>query len=559
MANEKTKAEQYREERKARIAETAKKNAKNMGKSNTAKRIASKVVLIVLIVAIAVTAVGYCLNYYGVPERMLKIGGVGDAQSISAAEYEFYYMSAYNDVCTMQQQYAQYGQDMGFDTSLPIEEQTGTTTNEDGEEVSWQEFIHDRALSQIQIYKALYTEAVNAGLELDEADEASIDKQIDELREQADSNGYSLNAFLKKTYGGAVNKRFLKRQLEIQVLARKYYTTRTEELADSYDQADIDAVYNADKDSYDLVSYRIYTFAPASLTQGDDEDDKTFEAREAKEKANAKTKAEAFFKAVTDEKSFLSQAAALNKDVEDYDAETETKGVQTLKSDISQSYSEELANWLFNANTKVGDKKMVTDSDSGTYYIALLTQGKHQVNTVAVRQILFMTVDQSSGEALSDDEIKEAKENADKALKTWQEGDKTEESFAAIANDLSEDTGSNTNGGLYSSVLPGQMVTEFDAWCFDSSRKPGDVEIVETDYGYHVMYFVGVNGEYYDETIRAEKASEDIETESNEITEKDEYKVGVGPRRTAYAEKKVMKKIKRLLEIYAANSQYSYY
>ena len=34
MANEKSKAEQYRDERKARIAETAKKNAKNMEKKN---------------------------------------------------------------------------------------------------------------------------------------------------------------------------------------------------------------------------------------------------------------------------------------------------------------------------------------------------------------------------------------------------------------------------------------------------------------------------------------------------------------------------------------------
>ena len=38
MANEKSKAEQYCDERKARIAEAAKKNAKNMEKKNTAKK-----------------------------------------------------------------------------------------------------------------------------------------------------------------------------------------------------------------------------------------------------------------------------------------------------------------------------------------------------------------------------------------------------------------------------------------------------------------------------------------------------------------------------------------
>ena len=35
------------------------------------------------------------------------------------------------------------------------------------------------------------------------------------------------------------------------------------------------------------------------------------------------------------------------------------------------------------------------------------------------------------------------------------------------------------------------MVTNFNDWCFDESRQPGDHGIVETEYGYHIMYFVG--------------------------------------------------------------------
>ncbi|MBR2977814.1 MAG: peptidylprolyl isomerase, partial [Oscillospiraceae bacterium] len=47
------------------------------------------------------------------------------------------------------------------------------------------------------------------------------------------------------------------------------------------------------------------------------------------------------------------------------------------------------------------------------------------------------------------------------------------------------------NGGLYENVTKGQMVRSFNDWCFDAARKPGDTGIVETEYGYHVMYFVG--------------------------------------------------------------------
>ena len=35
------------------------------------------------------------------------------------------------------------------------------------------------------------------------------------------------------------------------------------------------------------------------------------------------------------------------------------------------------------------------------------------------------------------------------------------------------------------------MVTAFEDWCYAEGRKTGDTGIVETEYGYHVMYFVG--------------------------------------------------------------------
>ena len=67
----------------------------------------------------------------------------------------------------------------------------------------------------------------------------------------------------------------------------------------------------------------------------------------------------------------------------------------------------------------------------------------------------------------------------------------TEDNFAALAGEHTTDPGSQSNGGLYEDVYPGQMVTNFNDWCFDESRQPGDHGIVETKYGYHIMYFVG--------------------------------------------------------------------
>ena len=46
------------------------------------------------------------------------------------------------------------------------------------------------------------------------------------------------------------------------------------------------------------------------------------------------------------------------------------------------------------------------------------------------------------------------------------------------------------------------MVTEFNDWCFDPSRQPGDTGVVETSYGAHVMYFVGYDIPYWQVQVR---------------------------------------------------------
>ena len=49
--------------------------------------------------------------------------------------------------------------------------------------------------------------------------------------------------------------------------------------------------------------------------------------------------------------------------------------------------------------------------------------------------------------------------------------------------------------------MPGQMVTEFNDWCFDADRKPGDTGIIETSYGVHVMYFDSFGNIYRDALV----------------------------------------------------------
>lgn len=112
-------------------------------------------------------------------------------------------------------------------------------------------------------------------------------------------------------------------------------------------------------------------------------------------------------------------------------------------------------------------------------------------NYMDVRHILLKP--QSSAEdgiTLTEEDWEACRVKAEDILKQWQENEPSEESFAELAKTTSEDPGSKDNGGLYERVFVGQMVPEFDAWCFDESRQTGDSGLVKTSYGYHLMYFV---------------------------------------------------------------------
>ncbi len=114
---------------------------------------------------------------------------------------------------------------------------------------------------------------------------------------------------------------------------------------------------------------------------------------------------------------------------------------------------------------------------------------------VDVRHILIGleggTTSEEGVTTYSEEEWAACEAEAQSILDQWLAGEKTEESFAALANEKSEDPGSNTNGGLYEQVYAGQMVPTFNDWCFEESRAYGDYGLVKTDYGYHIMFFVG--------------------------------------------------------------------
>ena len=90
----------------------------------------------------------------------------------------------------------------------------------------------------------------------------------------------------------------------------------------------------------------------------------------------------------------------------------------------------------------------------------------------------------------SEAEKKAAKDKAQAILDEFLKGEKQDSAaFAKLASTKSEDTGTKATGGLIEGIYrDSNYVQSFKDWALDN-RKPGDTGIIESEYGYHVMFY----------------------------------------------------------------------
>ena len=524
--NEKSQAELYREERKARQAKIAKKREKKSPKRIAMEQKLVKAIPIVIAAVAVVFAIGWFLNFMGVPQRMTTVMTVGDTK-INQAQYTYYYQQIYSNYASQAQQYAQYGISgipgmMDYSTVPSEQKYNGEDAEGKGDDYMWSDYLRDKTNEFLQQYITLGKEAKAANITLSEDEQKEIDETIKSIREQAASSDYSLNAYLRLYNGRGVNEKILREAMELETLSSKLIEQKSDELARNYTDEQLEAKYQKDQNTYNVLTARMFQFTTETPDYPKDATDAQKKELDEKAKKETKAKADAMLGKVTGEESFKEQALAnASKDQkDDYKKDEATLMKNTAVTQFSQ-ISDDAVKWA--ASAKKGDKK-VFETDAGCYVVYIVEAAHRDASeTVDVRHILFKVDSEAEDQAKAK---ADAKKKAEDALAEWQKGDKTEESFAALATEKTEDTGSQSTGGLYERVYKGQMVKAFENWCFDAARKAGDTGIVESDYGYHVMYFIQKNDEpLWKLKIRDALSSEDAKTYTDELLKKDENKI----------------------------------
>lgn len=435
-----------------------------------------------------------------------------DGEKYTAAEVNFFYQTEYQAVVNQLYSYGMLSY-AGLNTSTSLKEQTISSTGAmmtgatEGD--TWYNYFMDRALDQMAAVQTTLKAAADEGFTYPAGVQAQYDDSIAALESAAAASNLSVSQYLKNRYGTAMSKSVYEQQL-MRMLQYDAYCTAYEDGL-TYTDAEINDAYQADPNSYDKVAYEYVSISGAAESTQDAEGN-TVEPTE-EESAAAKEAA----KAAADE---MLAAFRAGKKLETLAAADEAYSYTNL--DAGTYASSTLTDWAFDSARKAGDSAVL---ESGTtYYVAVFhDRFREEYNTIDVRHILVSlgTGELSEGDEGYEDEQTQlkadAKAKADELLAQWQSGDATEDSFAALAMQESVD-GSKYVGGLYTEVYQGQMVQAFNDWCFDSSRKSGDTDVVETQYGAHVMYFVGEDLPRWQSQVVSDLKDKDYDTWSESLS-----------------------------------------
>lgn len=461
----------------------------------------------VAVVIIVLSVLG--VRYYTVPNgkegnlmNPASVAAVVDGNKVSLGMYNLYFSS----VVSQYEQYANYGY-YDLDTTEDYSKQY--TTDEDGNKITWLDYFEQETMNQIKLYNAFYNKAVDSGITLTEAQQQSINEQIDSFKTTASDEGVSLDDYISDVFGDYCTEETVELYMEQFYMSVNYKGKYAAE--NRPDDKEIDAYYEEHQNDYYQINFSYLAT--------------TYDTTSEETKAESEKLIQDYMSKITDRQSIIdlvptAYADYIEQDAQSYmesdssitEEEAKEQALATYEANVDgtiygtdKPFGDDINDWLFDENEPTGQVKYYINEETGYAYIILKTEQPTRIEdeTYSVRHILIMPeadesqTDSTTGETeYTDEQWAAAEEKAQSILDEFNSGDKTEYSFALLAEANSEDTASTTAGssdafgGLYEGVGLGEMVTEFEEWATDDSRKYGDTGIVKSDYGYHIMFFI---------------------------------------------------------------------
>lgn len=511
-------ASNKKQQRKAALAEgLTQKQQQEKRQAEAAKR--QKAVYTVIGVVCAVAAAGLLIwngmGSWQARSRVNKAAATVGGETYTVADLQYYYSSLRN-------MYTSYGI---LDSSID----EGAQWYNEAENQTFADFFRESALNNLHQTATLCAAAKAEGFTLSEESQKSIDDQLAQIDIICAQYGMSRKTYFSSQYG--VSEKVYLRNLTNDILASDYSQAHQDSL--TYDEAALNEYYAEHTDTLDSYDYRYFFISGAAPTTDADGNEITpTDEEKAAAMETAKQNADAAVAAVqaaeNKEAAFAAEAPKYVSEStrEAYAADPNYSLATGVMGNTLSRNNSDYAEWLMDGARNSGDVTAI-ESSSGYFVVMFLDRYLDKENAVNIRHILIMAdtadsteTDDNGNPVPTQAALDAAKAEAESLLAQWEAGDKTPESFGALAQEHSDDPGSKDKGGQYTRVPQGQMFAGFDEWIFDPARKEGDTGLVENpqsgQQGWHVIYFEGTDAYW-----------EEIATQAKQSTEQNEWLTGL--------------------------------
>lgn len=380
---------------------------------------------------------------------------------------------------------------------------------------SIKDYLLSSALEYMKSDAALADKAEAEGYTMSDEARSYLDSQIQYL-DGLDNQKEVIHSY----YGPYMTYDKLVSLLERQTLASDYQSSYLSSL--EYSASDLQNYYKENKDSLDTYTLSQFVLQARVDIAGDE---MTEEETAALEEAKAGKKAVA--EEIQRKLKAGEDPAALSEEYAD-----QLYSFQISEAEVGSSVNNAYSEWAFDSARKAGDVTLA-EYDSGTaynYYVALF-EGREldETPTDNVRHILIQPETGEGASEATDEQKAEAKAQAEELLAQWKAGEATEDSFAALAQENSADSGSASDGGLISNITPDSSYVEsFRDWAVDPTRQVGDTGLVESTYGWHIMYYAGAGEPVWKQSAQSSLTSQDYNAWMDEAEQGYEPAAGLG-------------------------------
>lgn len=412
-----------------------KKNKKQYDESNRIK-----LFLIVIIIGFIGILSYFLIKEYQEKAREEQYCKIAD-EKISTSEFQFYKNMIIEDFLNKNDDNLNHLGKDGLTLNKSYKSQKYNTS------LTWDDYFNQLTATFIQQTRAFQNEIKDIDIK------NKVYDWKEKIKQDVSAEGITIDDYFQYYYEENITEKTVTKWMSTYFAMNEYLETLKVKEEEKLTTEFIDDYIEKNQEDFKKITYRAYDFYYTN-------DNKQSQEQSSEEKANE------FLNQITDESSFND--LCIEYEPENSQISYKNNKDNSLYTSSIKNLNKSIREWLTDSSRVTGDKAVIKDKESKSYKVLYFISS--EIETLKGLNFYDIFIDKQFGGA---------EETAIQLQEEWNVSDKTEESFLA----LSENYNKKYN------ITSDELNKELKVWLY-SDREVGDAELIETNEGYHFLYYL---------------------------------------------------------------------